>query len=119
MFHVGHSQTGCVVIVAVTTLRGVLSHSSARTREGREIVQGQESVPEALARRSLGGFPKGTDARRASGAGARVFHLPKLDTGAQSPRESHFGCDPLIAPAVQRMHRHNAKRRSGFPRIAT
>lgn len=35
-------------------------------------------MPKALARRSLGGFPKGTDARRASGAGARVFHLPKL-----------------------------------------
>ena len=119
MFHVGHSQTGCVVIVAVTALRGfcpTLGH--VRGRAG-EIVQGQENVPKALARRSLGGFPKGTDARRASGAGARVFHLPKLDTGAQSPRESHFGCDPLIAPAVQRMHRHNAKRRSGFPRIAT
>ena len=79
MFQVGHFQTGCVVILAVTTYWGgsVRPFGTCATGQGKSY-KTRQVVPNAVGRRGCGQRLKVIRVRRGRGRHAGIIHLPKL-----------------------------------------
>lgn len=84
-----------------------------------EIEQAPEVVPNAVTNRGLGGYLRDTLVGRHKAVLGSLCHLPKLDTGAQSPREFTLAVTPSLPPRFNACTAIRPSAAQDSPRIAT